>query len=378
MSAKLLFAGDFVFSNNIREKNFDVDNKVYNLINSYDIFCCNLEGPIVNNNVKKIKKVGPNIYNDRTAVLKLNKLGCNLFCLANNHIFDYGYSGLKETCDFLKKENISYLGAGLKKDDVYNLYNIEVNGLKLSFLNIAENGFGSSIDLEYGYAYAFDKKIHSLISKAKKESDFLIVISHMGAEHWEFPLPEVREFYMNLVDEGADIVIAHHPHIPQGWEEYKGKPIFYSLGNFIFDKGKGIQNPNSYFVSITLSDENKIDYKIIPFVFENYVLKLDDRDYMNLYDILQDNQLYTKLVDNAIRKSYKYYQNLYYKVVSYDRGSLKEKAKGFIKRTLFRRRFQDIWLYHNLNIETHLWICKRATRKIIEKQMEENTHEKTN
>ena len=371
MSAKLLFAGDFVFSNDISIKSFEFDKKIKEMISEHDIFCCNLEGPIINENCKKIKKIGPNINNNKDAVLKLKQSGCNLLCLANNHIFDYGYNGLKETCEFLKRENIPYLGAGLKKDDIYSLYDIEINGVKISFLNICENGFGASIDLEYGYAYAFDNKVKNLIIKAKENADYLIVISHMGAEHWDFPLPEVRKFYKEIIDLGADIVIAHHPHIPQGWEEYKNKPIFYSLGNFIFDKGKGIQNPSSYFVSIILEKNEKIKYKIVPFIFDNYTLKKDIKNYDNLCDVLHNDALYNTLMETAINKAYEYYKKCYYKVVSYDRGSLKDRLKGYIKRVILRRKFQDIWLYHNLNIETHLWICKRATRKIIENNMEE-------
>ena len=250
------------------------------------------------------------------------------------------------------------------------MYNIQTNGLKISFLNICENGFGAAIDLEYGYAYAFDNKIRDLVIKAKQNTDFLIVVSHMGAEHWNFPLPEVRNFYSEIIDWGADIVIAHHPHVPQGWEEYKQKPIFYSLGNFIFDKGKGIQNPNSYLVSIILDTSKKITYKIIPVVFDNYVLKTDMKDYEMLCDILSDDKTYNVLLEDSIKKSYEYYKKLYYKVVSYDRGNIKERLKSIIKRVIFRQYFQDIWLYHNLNIETHLWICRRATRKIIENRGE--------
>ena len=238
----ILFSGDFVYSS---EKEFSISDEYKKIIDNHDIFCCNLEGPIVNNNLNEIKKIGPNIKNAKSAVNKLKDLGCNLFCLANNHIFDYGKEGIEQTIKYLKKEQLNYIGAGITKDEVYKEFNTEISGLKISFLNIAENGFGASIGKEYGYAYAFDDSIKEKIKKSKDISDFVIVVSHMGAEHWDFPLPEVRAFYKNLIDCGVDLVIAHHPHVPQGWEVYKNNMIFYSLGNFIFDKGKGIQNPKS-------------------------------------------------------------------------------------------------------------------------------------
>lgn len=371
MNARLLFAGDFVFSNDFNYKSFEFDKEIKEMIKEHDLFCCNLEGPIINKDCKKIKKIGPNINNSEDAVKRLKEYGCNLLCLANNHIFDYGYNGLKATCEFLEDNNIPYLGAGLKTEDIYSFYCINIKGIKLSFLNICENGFGAAIGLKYGYTYAFDKRLKNLITEAKKNADFLIVISHMGAEHWRFPLPEIRNFYKEIIDLGADAVMAHHPHVPQGWEEYKNKPIFYSLGNFIFDKGKGIQNPNSYFVSLVIEKNKKVDYKIIPFSFDNYILKYEEKDYKNLCDILEDDNLYNSLVEEAINNSYNYYKTCYYKVVSYDRGSFKERVKGCIKRVILRRKFQDIWLYHNLNIETHLWICRRASRIIVESKMEE-------
>lgn len=368
MSFKILFGGDFVYSNDIEEKNFEISKEYKEIIGNHNIFCCNLEGPIISEKANKIKKIGPNINNDAKAVKKLTDLGCNLFCLANNHIFDYNKDGIAGTLEFLDKERIVHIGAGLTKEQIYSPYNIEINGINICIINIAENGFGAAIGLEHGYAYAFDPKIKELIKKNREDSDFLIIVSHMGAEHWEIPLPEVREYYKELVDCGVDAVIAHHPHIPQGWEEYKGKPIFYSLGNFIFDKGKGIQNPKSYSVSITLEKKDIIKYEIIPTIFDNYELKLDSEDYNSLANILKNDLKYESILKGKIKQAYEKYKNSYYKVVSYDRGNTKEKLKGFIKRTIFRMKFQDIWLYHNINIETHFWICKRATRIIMEEK----------
>lgn len=371
-SAKLLFTGDFVYSNDLPIQNFEISEEFSKIIKQNNIFCCNLEGAIITDTCKKIKKIGPNIYNSISAVKKIKESGANLFCLANNHIFDYGKEGLENTLNVLEAEEIKYIGAGLSREQIYNPYYVEINGIKIAFINMAENGFGASIQKKYGYAYAFDKDIPNIIKKAKEESDFVVIISHMGAEHWEIPLLEVREFYKKLVEYGADCIIAHHPHVPQGWEEYKERPIFYSLGNFIFDKGKGIQNPNAYVVSICLEKNKKVQYSIIPTKFENYILQLDNSNYNELANILKNDIEYERLFNKNILDAYEAYKNKYYKVVSYDKGNIKERVKGFIKRNIMRRRFSDIWLYHNLNIETHYWICKRATRLIIEEKMEKN------
>ena len=93
-TAKLLFSGDFVYSKDVIENDFEISSDFSNIIKNHDIFCCNLEGPIINENCRQIKKIGPNIYNSESSVKKLNKAGANLFCLANNHILDYGQNGL--------------------------------------------------------------------------------------------------------------------------------------------------------------------------------------------------------------------------------------------------------------------------------------------
>lgn len=372
MSFKILFAGDFVYSNNPQKLDFEISKEYKEIIRNHNVFCCNLEGPIVNDKCNKIRKIGPNIHNNGHAVKKLVDNGCNLFCMANNHIFDYGKEGIKTTIDFLEQQKVSFVGAGLNKEDIYSPYILKHENYRICIINIAENGFGAAIDKNYGYTYAFDDRVREIINKYKKICEYVIVVSHMGAEHWSIPLPEVRKFYKDLVDWGVDAVIAHHPHVPQGWEIYKEKIICYSLGNFIFDKGKGIQNASAYSVSIEFMANKKIKYNIIPTKFENYKLNIDSEDYLDLCNILQDNLLYKKILNENISKSYANYKNTYYKVVSYDRGNIKERFKGFVKRNILRKKFQDIWLYHNLNIETHMWVCKRATREIIESDLEEN------
>ena len=71
--------------------------------------------------------------------------------------------------------------------------------------------------------------------EAKKQVDYLFILPHDGIEYIDVPTPEIIARYRDFIDYGADGVIAAHPHCPQGWEEYKGKPIFYSLGNFLFN-----------------------------------------------------------------------------------------------------------------------------------------------
>lgn len=368
MGIKVLFSGDFAFSQKPNNKTL-LSNDFKSIIKEHDIFCCNLEGAITTKADKPIKKVGPIIQNNSIAVKDLINSGCNMFCLANNHIFDYGLSGLNNTISFLDNSNVIHIGAGNNKKQIYSPYIYENDNIKIGFINVAENGFGASIDLPFGYSYAFDSKIENIIKSTKEITDFVVLISHIGAELWDVPLPEVKDLYKRFLDCGADVIIGHHPHVPQGWEVYENGIVFYSLGNFIFDKGKGIQNKSSFSVSIEFNKNQKIKYNIVPTEFDNYSLKINRTDYSYLAELITNKELYNDVLEKQLKKAYEHYKAAYYKVVSHDRGSLKELIKGFIKRYIFRQKFQNIWLYHNINIETHLWICKRVSRMIIENEI---------
>ena len=90
-----------------------------------------------------------------------------------------------------------------------------------------------------GCAYLNDLRVNHVILDAKKEVDYLFVLPHDGIEYIDVPLPETIARYRDFIDYGADGVIGTHPHCPQGWETYNGKPIFYSLGNFLFNSKEG-------------------------------------------------------------------------------------------------------------------------------------------
>lgn len=89
-----------------------------------------------------------------------------------------------------------------------------------------------------GCAYLNDLQVNHIIIDAKKRLDYLFVLPHDGIEYIDAPMPETIARYRDFINYGADGVFGAHPHCPQGWEEYKGKPIFYSLGNFFFNSKK--------------------------------------------------------------------------------------------------------------------------------------------
>ena len=372
MGGKILFTGDYIISNPTKKDFFSKDIK--KVISEHDVICCNFEGPIINEGMKKKIKIGPNINNNVEDAKYLIKNKFNLFCLANNHIFDYGNEGIDNTIKFFEDNNVEYIGAGIKDYDMYKTYKKNMKGVNIEVINVAENGFGAAVEEEYGYAYMFNDRVKELIKKAKLENNYIIVVCHAGAEHWEVPLPELRKVYKSFIDFGANLIIAHHPHIPQGWEEYNNGVIFYSLGNFIFNKGNGFENNKTFAVSITVRDNKEFTYKIIPLVIKDGILyvnnnKEDCDELYNRAKLLNNDNEYLQLInDKSLQYYEKIYKKLYYKVAGIYKGGPKEKAKQIIKKYILREKFQDKVLYHNLNIETHYWIARRASRLIMKQK----------
>jgi poly-gamma-glutamate synthesis protein (capsule biosynthesis protein) len=160
--------------------------------------------------------------------------------LANNHILDQGVDGYLKTAKVLQDFKLAGIG---KWDEAYRLSFIDKNGVKVGILNFCEMQFGMLSDEwtqdgeSIGCAWVNHVKVNQLIAKSAQEVDYLVAIVHAGLEMIDVPLPEWRDRYREMIYLGCDAIIAHHPHIVQGFDIYNGKPICYSLGNFCFSGG---------------------------------------------------------------------------------------------------------------------------------------------
>lgn len=234
-------------------------------IEEADISVTNLECPLtfVDN---PIDKLGGNFKSNPKIGKILKKSKFDLITLANNHIYDHGDKGLKDTIEALEKYGLDYVGASHTLKDAQKPYFVNLKGLKLAFLNFAEVEF-SCANENHGGANPMEviDNIHQIRS-AKEEADKVIVIIHGGHEHHHYPSPETKKRYRFFAEEGADAIVAHHTHCVGGYEIYEGVPIFYSLGNFLFP---GTKNPrDSWFEGYAVNlkiDENDINFEILPY-----------------------------------------------------------------------------------------------------------------
>ena len=202
----------------------------------------NLEGPILSDGMylkKPIKKAGPTIFN--TSLPELS--GHSVAILANNHFFDYGYTGYISSINKIEKSDCLAVGAGKTKFFSSMPIIINLNEKKIGILARCERQFGAAQELIPGVAI-FDSTIYEKIKNLKEQVDIVIVSMHAAAEMLPWPSPARQDTFRSLIDAGADIIHGHHSHVPQGWEEYNGGLIFYGLGNFCVDPAVWSWHPN--------------------------------------------------------------------------------------------------------------------------------------
>ena len=355
---KLLFCGDMAFTFTTGENEI-LNNEMVNLFREYDFKCVNFECAMKG---EKTKKIGPSLLLDEKMCEAIKKAKFDLFCLANNHIMDQGIVGLSriKNC-FL---DMPMIGAGKSVDDAYKPYILSKDNLTVGIINVAENGFGASIN-SGGYAWFGHNRFKRELYNLRRSVDYLILMVHAGAENWDAPLPEIRNLYRGYIDMGVDVVIGNHPHVAQGWERYNSKWIFYSLGNFAFYEGEKVKNHrHSISVGVDIT-ENELICKPIYCEFENGKVGIcRDTDFVKhvdlCNDILRNDFKYKEYINDKVLDSeisiadcFGQVNGIYYK------RSLINFAKTFVKRYIWNERYNSMWLFHNLMIETHLWITQR-------------------
>jgi poly-gamma-glutamate synthesis protein (capsule biosynthesis protein) len=188
-----------------------------------DIVSANLEGPFANSRRATTKSIAFRF--DPALIPMLKKYNFSLLDLANNHALDMSREAFEESKTNLKNAGIDFYGIGYGiSDDAY--FAKEVGGVILSFVGVDDT-----------LTPVNEEKLLSLIKKGEAESEFTVVNIHWGAEYATLKSnSRQQDLAHQMIDAGADLIIGHHPHVIQEMEIYHNRPIFYSLGNFIFDQ----------------------------------------------------------------------------------------------------------------------------------------------
>jgi poly-gamma-glutamate capsule biosynthesis protein CapA/YwtB (metallophosphatase superfamily) len=166
----------------------------------------------------------------------LANAGFDAVNLANNHILDFGRRPFFTTLGLLDSLGIAVCGAGENLDSAEAGTVVVRKGWRTAFLGFSltyPEAFWASAK-KSGTAFAVKERIARRIAALRPDCDLVVASFHWGKELHARPEPYQTEFAHAAIDAGADLVLGHHPHVPQGFELYKGKPVAYSLGNFVF------------------------------------------------------------------------------------------------------------------------------------------------
>jgi len=235
----IMLGGDYAkfIKNNII--NFDYAfRKIKNLFNEGDIVFCNLENPLF-----KTGRIRPNkgaiLYAPPESINALKAINCKMVNLGNNHINDYGDESLIRTKQYLEDNGFITIGAGKNIAEALEPRIIDIKGVKIGFLSFTsskENVTSVIATEDTAGCASFDDMsfVHRKIRELKKKVDYLFISLHWGYQHYYYPSPGQITMAHRMIDEGADVIIGHHPHVIQGVESYKNGIVFYSLGNFFF------------------------------------------------------------------------------------------------------------------------------------------------
>jgi len=230
---RLLFLGDLMFDRNIRQAAVKNGNnfifvQVAELLATNDLVVANLEGPITDKKSVSSNTAPGSDGNfvftfDPGLAQALFDNNIRLVSLGNNHILNFGQTGLDATKQYLNSAGVAFLGSpGGERSRIK-----EIKGVKIAFVNY--NQFAENASLE-------QTAVIEEIKRVKAQADTVILYAHWGIEYDSAPNSVIKNLAHQFIDAGADLVIGSHPHVIQRAEEYGGRRIYYSLGNFVFDQ----------------------------------------------------------------------------------------------------------------------------------------------
>ncbi|WP_312478919.1 CapA family protein [Stutzerimonas nitrititolerans] len=258
-NVNILFSGDFAPCRGYESVVLDCGTRVHGdalpIIENADLSFVNLECPLTTHG-KAINKSGPALKASPACVKALKPF--SVVGLANNHILDYGRKGLEDTLLACRSAGLPTVGAGLDLKEAQQPFIQDIKGVKIAIIALAEYEFNQSEDGGAGSAPIDPIDNYQQIMQAKTQADIVIVTLHGGNEYFPYPRPGLRKLCKHYIDLGAEAVICHHPHVPGAYEYHQGKPILYSLGNFIFDNAKPPKDWDlGYMARIDIDRESK-------------------------------------------------------------------------------------------------------------------------
>lgn len=265
----LIFAGDIYLSPYVLEQ---YDREGISGVLSEKLLSEMAQGDVVMANEEFPFSIGGEQAPDKQFTFRVNPsyinilkdMGVHGVTLANNHALDYGPEALEETFETLDGAEIAYVGAGMDRERASKPFFVQTGRKTFGFLGASRVIPVPEWNIENqqpGMLCTYDSTLLcEAIRQAKQQCDFLTVYVHWGIERENTPQEYQRQLAEEYIDTGADLVIGAHPHVLQGVEYYNGKPIVYSLGNFIFNQ----EIPSTMLLKVNVTPENETLLQIFP------------------------------------------------------------------------------------------------------------------
>ena len=272
----LIFTGDIGFDKYMDRKWEDdelVAEDVLAYLHDTDHLIVNVEAPMSGPKEDEATSGVASLVHsmDPAAATFLDKIGADIWNICNNHIMDAGEKGMSDTLKVAREHKAQTLGAGMNLDEASAPIILpEAGGIGLIGVGYQRACRKAGDDTPGCFSWSDMDLIQRRIDEIKRSCRWCVVVAHGGEEFTALPSPYTRKRYMDYLDMGADIVVAHHPHVPMNYETFPGKAIFYSLGNFVFDtdyQRAQFNTEKGLFVKIAF-DEDK-------FKFEPYGIRID-------------------------------------------------------------------------------------------------------
>lgn len=368
---KILVAGDYCpgddISNMIEGGNFSFFDEVKPFTDCVDYSIVNFESPVVKDTKTfPIEKNGPCLRCSPGAVRAIKYAGFNGVTLANNHFFDYGEVGVKDTISTCKEYGIDYVGGGTDLQEAQRCLIKEIKGERVAIINFCENEFSIASSEKGGSAPLNPIQNYYQIKKMRQNADYVLIIIHGGTEGYQLPTPRMKETYRFFIDAGADAVINHHQHCYSGFEVYQGKFIFYGLGNFLFPHLSGNKLSSweeGYMVEISFGD--KMEFRIIPYTqcrngFKVSIMKNADKFFTELNELNDVIENTSQLEEKFLTLTQKVHRDIVLEPIQW-RYIKSMQLRNWIPSLLSHKQMMCIMNY--ICCESHLDILRYNLKK---------------
>lgn len=355
-AASIVFAGDWApiraFQPIIENNPQSIYGDLLDVIRSADLSVVNLEAPLSDTG-DPVDKSGAVFKGERKHINGLSCVPFNAVTLANNHVFDYGLEAFQNTCAVLDDQNIQYTGAGLTEKDALKPLILEANGIKIGIVNFSEGEDLTAAGKNKPGVMGWNlDAVVQTIAALKKEVNLVVAVSHCGVEYIPFPPPYVADAFKRMAEAGADLVIGHHPHVPQGISFHQNTPICHSLGNFVFYQNTRLKfRKLGYMVKAGVAKSGLVSIDVVPYkILPDSLRLLKESETPSFFSHLKavSDPL---MNDDTLNESWQGFLDYYGKTGFFNEmNTILEKLQAEPKKgaAMFRNRLTTLQHFHHL------------------------------